>query len=80
MAAKMATALVRDLDNRVHERLRARAAGNNRSLEAEPREIPTQASKQVDIETARAAAAEMRRRLEGRPRSDTGPILADRAR
>jgi plasmid stability protein len=30
----MATALVRDLDEEVYERLKARAAGNNRSLEA----------------------------------------------
>ena len=35
----MATALVRDLDDAVYERLKARAAGNNRSLEAELREI-----------------------------------------
>ena len=43
----MATALVRDLDDDVYERLKARAAGNNRSLEAELREILVLASKQV---------------------------------
>jgi plasmid stability protein len=73
----MATALVRDLDDAVYERLKTRAAGNNRSLEAELREILVLASKQVDIATARAAADAMRKRLEGRPHSDSGEILAD---
>jgi len=73
----MATALVRDLDDAVYERLKARAAGNNRSLEAELREILVLASKQVDVSAARAAADAMRRRLEGRPHSDSGEILAE---
>jgi len=73
----MATALVRDLDDAVYERLKARAAGNNRSLEAELREILVLASKQVDVATARAAADAMRRRLEGRSHSDSGEILAE---
>jgi plasmid stability protein len=75
--AFMATALVRDLDDAVYERLKARAAGNNRSLEAELREILVLASKQVNIATAKAAADAMRRRLEGRPHSDSGEILAE---
>jgi antitoxin FitA len=73
----MATALVRDLDDAVYERLKARAAGNNRSLEAELREILVLASKQVDIAAARAAADAMRRRLEGRPHGDSGEILGE---
>ena len=73
----MATALVRDLDDAVYERLKARAAGNNRSLEAELREILVLASKQFNVATARAAADAMRRRLEGRPHSDSGEILAE---
>jgi plasmid stability protein len=73
----MATALVRDLDDEVYERLKARAAGNNRSLEAELREILVLASKQVDIAAARAAADAMRRRLEGRPHGDSGEILGE---
>jgi antitoxin FitA len=73
----MANALVRDLDDAVYERLKARAAGNKRSLEAELREILTCASTQVDIATARAEAEAMRRRLEGRPHSDSGAILAE---
>jgi plasmid stability protein len=73
----MATALVRDLDDAVYERLKARAASNNRSLEAELREILVLASKQVDMSTARAAADAMRKQLEGRPHSDSGEILAE---
>jgi plasmid stability protein len=72
----MATALVRDLDDAVYERLKERAAGNHRSLEAELREILVLASKQVDMATARAAADEMRRQLAGRPHTESGEILA----
>jgi plasmid stability protein len=76
----MATVLVRDLDDAVCERLKARAAGNNRSLEAELREILVLASRQVDIAAARAAADAMHRRLEGRSHSDSGEILAEERR
>jgi plasmid stability protein len=73
----MATALVRDLDDDVYERLKARAVANKRSLEAELREILVLASKQVDMATARAAAEAMRQRLEGRSHSDSGQILSE---
>ncbi len=76
----MANALVRDLDDGVYERLKARAAGNNRSLEAELREILTGASTQVGIATVRAEAEAMRRRLEGRPHGDSGAILSEERR
>ena len=72
----MANALVRDLNDAAYERLKTRAAGHNRSLESELREILVLASKQVDGATARGAAQAMRRRLEGRPHSDSGEILA----
>ena len=72
----MATVLVNDLDDDAYERLKARAAGNNRSLEAGLREILVLVSKQVDMATARAAAEEILKRLEGRPHSDSGEILA----
>jgi hypothetical protein len=52
------------------------AAGNNRSLEAELREILVLASKQVVVATARRAADAMRR-LEGRPHGDSGEVLAE---
>ncbi len=72
----MATALVRDLDDDVYERLKARAAGNNRSLEAELREILVLASKQVSMAQARAAVDELLKLQEGRTQSDSGEILA----
>jgi plasmid stability protein len=71
----MANALVRDLDDQVYERLKARAVGNNRSLEAELREILVAASKQVSRAEARACAAEIRQRLSGRTHSDSAELI-----
>ncbi|MGB2610427.1 MAG: FitA-like ribbon-helix-helix domain-containing protein [Isosphaeraceae bacterium] len=71
----MANALVRDLDDQVYERLKARAVGNNRSLEAELREILVAASKQVSMAEARARAAEIRQRLSGRTHSDSAELI-----
>ena len=73
----MATALVPDLDDEVLARLRARAAGNNRSLEAELRDILVAASKQLSLAEARAEAAEMRRRLSGRVHSDSAELIRE---
>jgi plasmid stability protein len=72
----MATALVRDLDDDVYERLKARAAGNDRSLEAELREILTSASKQLSMAEIRAASERLLKRMEGHPQSDSGEILS----
>ena len=69
----MAMALVRDLDDEVLARLKAIAAGNNRSLEAELRDILLAASKQVSDAESRASAEEMRRRLAGRQLTRTRP-------
>lgn len=73
----MATAPVRNRDEGVYERLKAPAAGNSRSFEAELREILVQASKQVDMSTARASAEAMRHRLEGRRHGESGEVLAE---
>ena len=74
----MATALVRDLDDEVYERLKARAAGNNRSLEAELREILVLASKQVDMAKGPGGGrGDASVGLEGRPHSDSGEMLAE---
>jgi plasmid stability protein len=73
----MGQVTVRELDDTVIARLEARAAGNNRSLEAELREILTGAARQVDVATARAAAEAMARRLANRPHGDSGEILAE---
>jgi hypothetical protein len=50
---------------------------NNSSLEAELNSILVLAPKQVDMSTARAAADTMRRKLGGRPHSDSGEIFAE---
>ena len=73
----MANALVRDLDDQVYERLKAPAVGNNRSLEAELREILVAASKQVSMAEARARAAEIRQRLSGRTHSDSAELIRE---
>ncbi|MGA8346774.1 MAG: hypothetical protein WB773_03045 [Isosphaeraceae bacterium] len=73
----MANALVRNLDDQVYERLKARAVGNNRSLEAELREILVAASKQVSMAEARARAAEIRQRLSGRTHSDSAELIRE---
>jgi plasmid stability protein len=73
----MANALIRDLDDTTYERLKARAAGNNRSLEAELREILVAASKQVSMAEAKARAATIRRKLSGRPHSDSAELIRE---
>ena len=73
----MANALVRVLDDQVCERLKARAVGNNRSLEAELREILVAASKQVGMAEARARAAVIRQRLSGRTHSDSAELIRE---
>lgn len=73
----MADALVRDLDDQVYERLKARAAGNHRSLEAELREILVAASKQVGMAEARARAGVIRQRLSGRTHSDSASLIRE---
>jgi plasmid stability protein len=73
----MGQVLIRGLPDDVMDRLRRRAEGNNRSLEAELREILMQASRQVDIATARALAAEIRHRLEGREHSDSAVLIRE---
>jgi plasmid stability protein len=73
----MGQILVRGLDDTVLDRLRKRAAGHNRSLEAELREILEQASRQVDLATARDLADRVRRKLEGRVHSDSAELIRE---
>ena len=51
--------------------------GNNRSLEAELREILVAASKQVSMAEAGARAAEIRQRLSGRTHSDSAELIRE---
>jgi plasmid stability protein len=76
----MAQVLVRDLDERVVARLKARAASEGRSLEAEVRLILTRAA-ETDWTEARAAIGRVRDLLAGRAHSDGVELLRqDRAR
>jgi plasmid stability protein len=72
----MARVLIRDLDERVVSRLKARAARNNRSLQAELQMIVERAAA-TDVMESRAVAARIRRKLSGRPHSDSTLLIAD---
>ena len=72
----MAQVLVRNLDPAVVERLKSRALGHGRSLQAEVKRILEQAAG-VGAEDARALAARIRRRLAGRRHSDSAALVAE---
>ena len=72
----MANVLIRNLDERTVNKLKARAARNGRSLQAELKVIVERAA-EVDVVDARAAAARIRRSLSGRKLSNTTDLLAE---
>lgn len=77
----MAQLIVRNLDEAVVHRLKARAERNNRSLEAEVRQILEQASEQLSWDEAWERINAFRQRMieNGRTFSDsTGLIREDR--
>jgi plasmid stability protein len=73
----MAEVLVRDLDASVVEKLKARAAANGRSLQAELKVILEAQAKQVTKAEARTLAAHIRRRIDMRPQTDSGRLQAE---
>ena len=73
----MAEVLVRDLEASVVEKLKARAAANGRSLQAELKAILEAQAKQVTKAEARALAAHIRRRIATRPQTDSGRLQAE---
>ena len=76
----MARVLIRELDDEIVTKLKARARSHGRSLEAELREILQRAAS-ADLAEARSLAAKLRRRLSGRSHSDSAASIAeDRAR
>jgi plasmid stability protein len=76
----MAQVLVRDLSQETVDLLKARAAHNGRSLEAELRVILERAGR-TDLHLAREHAARIRAALAGREHTDSADLLAeDRAR
>lgn len=72
----MAQVLVRDLDDKVIERLKARAQQHGRSLQVELKTILEQAARN-DLEAARQAAERLRRKLAGRKFSDSAALIAE---
>ena len=69
--------LVRNLESDVVERLKRRAAGNGRSLQAEVAQILRDASRKPSIEDARAEAERIRQRLSGRHIADSADLIRE---
>jgi len=69
--------LVRNVDETVLARLKERARSHGRSLGVELKLILEQASKQLDMTTARALAERMSRSLEGRMHTDSAELLRE---
>jgi antitoxin FitA len=72
----VAQVLVRDLTAGVVARLKARARSRGRSLQVELKDILETASRQRAIDGRRLADS-IRRRLAGRPHSDSADLIAD---
>jgi antitoxin FitA len=72
----MARVLIRDLDDRIVDKLKARAARNGRSLQAELQMIVERAAA-TDVVDCRRLAARMRRKLSDRNHSDSAVLVAD---
>ncbi|MGB5100061.1 MAG: Arc family DNA-binding protein [Methanothrix sp.] len=72
----MAQIIVRNLEDSVLERLKARARDNNRSLEAEVLHILEQSVK-VDSSQARKIALNIRERLKGRTFPDSSELIRE---
>jgi len=72
----MAQIIVRNLNEAVVDRLKARARENDRSLEAEVRHILEQSAK-VDIAQARQIVLDIRERLNGRTFSDSLELIRE---
>ena len=72
----MAQVLIRNLDDKAVNRLKARAARNGRSLQAELQVILERAA-ETDVVDGRAVAARIRRMLSGRKHSDSTALIAE---
>jgi plasmid stability protein len=76
----MAKVLIRNLDERIVNRLKKRARRNERSLQAELQTIIKRAAL-ADVVEGRALAARVRRKLSDRKHSDSSTLIAaDRRR
>lgn len=73
----MAQILVRNLEPEVVERLKKRAQGHGRSLQAEVAEILRRESQMQTMEEARAAAEEIQRMFAGRKFPDSAELIRE---
>lgn len=75
----MAQILVRELDERVVERLKKRAKEDGRSLQSEVKFILERAALEptVDMKTARKMLEEFRKRFKGRKFSDSVELIRE---
>lgn len=73
----MGDVLVRNLDDVVIEKLKARASDHHRSLQSEVKEILERAARQASMSDAKRTAMGIRRRLAGRRYTDSGDLLAE---
>ena len=75
----MAQIIVRDLDDRLVESLKARASRHQRSLEAEIRVILERSATErvVDVAEARERAERIVRSLEDRPHGDGAALIRE---
>ncbi|MBV9492768.1 MAG: hypothetical protein JOZ54_00875 [Acidobacteria bacterium] len=72
----MTNLLIRNVDPKLVERLKARAAGNRRSLQAELQAIIENAAS-FDMEKARRTAERIREQLAGRKQSDSAKLIRE---
>ncbi len=73
----MGNVTIRNLDDDVIERLRNRARHHHRSLEAELRDIVTNAVRPVDIGAFKAAAADIRTRTARRTQTNSTLLIRE---
>ena len=73
----MGDVLIRDLDDRVIEKLKSRARYHHRSLQAEAKEILERVASEPSVDDARRAAMKIRRKLAGRRHSDSAELLSE---
>lgn len=74
----MAQLLIRDIPAEVVDNLKERARRNRRSLQAEARLILEQAvDRREAVKRLALAADEMRKRLDGRPQTDSVEIIRE---
>jgi plasmid stability protein len=73
----MADLLIRNIDDATVARLKARAADNKRSLQAELQAILERAAVTIDLDKARKVAERIQRQLRGRQHPDSAALIRE---